>query len=217
MTAPPGTEFDGTGRLSIGAEFANLREAPLRSGGTVDLGAVPGMIGSTDFVTGPVPRDLGLGWSCVASPALGLAYLCLFPGAAGLPEGEIALSFNDLWMQYGGRRFTPWAATEGGADRSFCLGTENSTGAFANGLEYSRSHPELLGNPTMVVIPAGGRRVLHYASAVVEIARDLAQEGIARIEAEGETLVLLGERGSARALVGADFARARRLANVAPG
>jgi hypothetical protein len=211
MTSPPETEFDGTGRLAMGAEFSSLGEAPLRSGGKADLSLVPGMIGSTDFVTGVVPRDLGLGWSCVANPSLGLAYLSLFPGAAGLPDGEIALSFNDLWMQYGGRRFTPWAETEGGDDRTYCLGVENSAGAFANGLEYSRSHPELLGNPTMVEVPSGGRRVLRYATAVVEIAAELAAEGIARAEAEGETLVLRGERGSARAPVGADFERARRL------
>jgi hypothetical protein len=214
MTAPSGGEFDATGRLAMGASFASLREAPLRSGGKADLGLVPGMIGSTDLVTGAVPRNIGLGWSCVANPSLGLAYLCLFPGAAELPDGEIALGFNDLWMQYGGRRFTPWAETEGGHDRTFCLGSENSVGAFANGLEYSRSHPELLGNPTMVEVPAGGRRVLQYATAVVEIGRDLAEEGISRVEAEGEALVLIGAKGSARASVGADFARARRLSRA---
>jgi hypothetical protein len=211
MTAPAGTEFDGTGRLAMGAGFGDLGEAPLRSGGKADIGLVPGMIGSTDFVTGAVPRDSSLGWSCVANPSLGLAYVCLFPGAAGLPKGEIALPFNDLWMQYGGRRFTPWAETEGGKDRTFCLGVENSAGAYANGLEYSRSHPELLGNPTMVEIPAGGRRLLRYATAAVEIGRELAEEGVSRVEAEGDTLVLIGASGSARAFIGADFAGARSL------
>src|SRR5207237_9771438 len=54
LTAPNGTEFDDTGCLVQGAEFSSLAAAPLRSGGTVDLGAVPGMVGWTDFVTGAV-------------------------------------------------------------------------------------------------------------------------------------------------------------------
>jgi hypothetical protein len=211
MSAPAGSEFDDTGRLAIGSSFSSLREAPLRSGGTADIGLVPGMIGFTDFVTGAVPRSAGLGWSCVANPSLGLAYLCLFPGAALLPDGEIALPFNDLWMQYGGRRFTPWAETEGGEDRTFCLGTENSAGAYANGLEYSRSHPELLGNPTLVEVPAGGRRALRYATAIVEVDRSLAEGGVSKVEADGETLVLEGARGSVRAAIGADFAALRSL------
>ncbi|MGO8693881.1 MAG: hypothetical protein ACLQMF_09450 [Rectinemataceae bacterium] len=211
MTAPKGTEFDDTGRLALGAEFDSLSAAPLRRGGTADISLVPGMIGVTDFVTGAVPRDARLGWSCVLNPRLGLAYLCLFPGNKGLPEGEIALSFNDLWMQYGGRPFTPWAETEGGADRTYCLGTENAVAAFANGLDYARSRPELLGSPTLVEIPAKGERRLHYASAIVTMGSDLIGNGIDRVEAEAGSLLMGGGKASQCLPISADFELSRRV------
>jgi len=209
MVPPKGSEFDSTGRLAIGEGFESLGKAPLRSGGTADLRVVPGMIGSTDFVTGPVPRNLALGWSCVVNPRLGLAYLCFFPGAAGLPSDEIALSFNDLWMQYGGRRYKPWAETEGGPDRTYCLGTENATGAFANGLAYSIERPELLGLPTTVLIPAGGQRRLCYGTALVELTPELVLEGISAVEPEKGSLILKGARHSQRLNLEGDFSRLR--------
>ena len=58
MTAPPGTEFDDTGRLAMGAEFGRLDAAPLRAGGTVDLGLVPGIVGASDLITGAIPAGL---------------------------------------------------------------------------------------------------------------------------------------------------------------
>jgi hypothetical protein len=214
FSVPPlGTEFDDTGRLAPGSEFEGLGAAPLRAGGAVDIGEVPGMIGYTDFVTGPVPRNAALGWSCVVNPRLGIAYLCFFPGPAAAPAGEIALSFNDLWMQYGGRDFTPWALHEGGADLCFCLGTENSVGAYANGLGYSREHPELLGSPTTVAIAPRSKRRLLYGVALLELPADLAIEGVQDVEVEGSKAVLIGTKARARFELEADFARIRRLAN----
>ena len=209
--APAGGEFDLSGRLLQGAEFSDLAHAPLRAGGTVDLTEVPGMIGNTDFVTGAIPETLSLGWSCVVNPALGLAYICFFPGAAALPVGEIALSFNDLWLQYGGRPFTPWAQSEGGADRTYCLGTENAVGAYANGLAYARNNPEVLGRPTMFTVPAGGERKLCYATALVELDPDLLEEGVRSIEAEDGVLVLRGRRALQRVALDARFSRVRRF------
>jgi hypothetical protein len=211
LAAPSGTEFDDTGRLVPGAEFSSLATAPLRSGGTVDLGIVPGMVGWTDFVTGAVPPRLALGWSCVVNPELRLAYVCFFPGRAALPAGEIALGFNDLWLQYGGRPFTPWALHEGGADRSFCLGTENAVGAFANGLAYARAVPNILDTPTTVEIPAGGQRTLCYGTALVGLDEALVREGVVAIEAEQGALVLKGARASQRVPVSADFGAVRAL------
>lgn len=211
MTAPSGTEFDDTGRLVQGAEFSTLAAAPLRSGGTVDLGVVPGMVGWTDFVTGAVPPRLALGWSCVVNPELRLAYVCFFPGQAALPAGEIALGFNDLWLQYGGRSFPPWALHEGGADRTFCLGTENAVGAFANGLAYARSVPRILDTPTTVEIPAGGQRTLFYGTALVELDDAMVREGITAIEAERGAMILSSARASQRVPVAADFGAVRAL------
>ena len=212
LVAPPGTEFDGTGRLEPGAEFDSLAAAPLRGGGTVDISEVPGLIGSTDFVTGPVPKGSSLGWSCVVNPRLGLAYLCFFPGPAATGPGEAAYSFNDLWMQYGGRAFTPWALHEGGADLTFCLGTENAVGAYANGLEYSRAHPEILGAPTTLALPPRSARRLCYGVALLELPAELAAEGVSEVEALGSELRLKGKTSQANYPLEADFARIRTLA-----
>jgi hypothetical protein len=209
MTAPAGTEFDDTGRLAPGAQFDSLGSGPLRAGGVADLGLVPGFIGSTDFLTGAIPRKLALGWSCVWNPRLGLAYLCFFPGEAALPRGEIALSFNDLWMQYGGRRFRPWAETDGGQDRTFCLGTENATGGFANGLEYSLGNPSVLGLPTTVEIPAGGSRKLCYGTALVRLEPDLVREAVVAVEADRGAIVLKGAHSFQRLGLEGDFSHLR--------
>lgn len=211
LTAPMGTEFDDSGRLAQGAEFSSLKSVPLRTGGTVDLSFVPGMIGYTDFVTGAVPAGSRLGWSCALSPSLGQVYLCLFPGPAGLAENEISLSFNDLWMQYGGRTFTPWAETEGGPDRTFCLGTENALGAYANGLAYSRANPFLLGRPTMVNIPAGASRILHYATALLRLEGPMLEAGVEDVHEEGGDLVLKGGGLIKRYGISADFGLSRRV------
>jgi hypothetical protein len=212
MAATDDTEFEPTGRLLQGAEFSSLGAAPLRGGGTADLREVPGMIGYTDFVMGAVPEQLALGWSCVVNPVLGLAYLCFFPGRIGLPDGEIAASFNELWMQYGGRPFPPWSLEEGGADRTFCLGTENGTSHFGNGLGYARARPELLGRPTLVEVPARGARTLSYGVALVALDAALVREGVSAVEAETGAMVLKGTHGWQRVAVGADFAAARAAA-----
>lgn len=216
--APAGTEFDATGRLAPGAEFESLAAAPLRSGGSCDLTAVPGPIGHTDFVSGPVPRGAELGWSAVVNPQLRSLYLCFFPGPAAAGEGEIALSFNDFWMQYGGRSFTPWAAYEGGTDRTFCLGTENITGCFGNGLAASRSAGTLMGAPTVVRVPAGGRRVLRYGTLAAEYADARLDEGIACVSADGGRLVLEGRPGGRPLRLDADarFALLKALESRVP-
>lgn len=211
VAAPEGTEFDPTGRLLQGGQFDSLAKAPLRAGGTADLREVPGMIGYTDMIFGAIPEQLALGWSCVVNPALKLAYVCFFPGAIGLPAGEIAASFNELWLQYGGRPFTPWSLDEGGPDRTFCLGLENGTSHFGNGLAFARANPTLLGRPTLVEIPAHGARTLAYGVALLALGDDLVREGVAGVEAEAGAMVLKGVRASQRYPVGADFAAARRL------
>lgn len=212
FAVPPGDAgAEPLGRLAAGAEFESLDAAPLRAGGTADIGVVPGMIGATDLVTGAIPSRLALGWSCVANPALGLAYVSFFPGEAGLPDGEIALGFNVLWMQYGGRPFTPWALHEGGADRTFCLGAENTVGAFANGLAWALGHPKLLGRDCLVTVPAGGERRLCYGTALVELSPEILREGVRGVEAEEGALVLKGGRSSQRVPMDATFTRSRRL------
>lgn len=211
-TAPQGGEFDATGRLAIGAEFRSLAKAPLRTGKRCDLRTVPGMIGYTDFVTGPVPAAARVGWSAVVNPRLALVYLCWFPGPAAAEKDEIALSFNDLWMQYGGRSYTPWAAYDGGTDRSFCLGTENAVGAFANGLSYATKTRRLLGAPTTLLIPPRSSRRLRYATLFAPYASGALDEGVSTVHQEKNRLVVEGNgKKAVKPTVDADFSLLRQL------
>jgi hypothetical protein len=192
------SEFSATGRLVEGAEFESLAAAPLRSGGVADLSLVPGMIGFTDLVAGSISHKASIGWSCVVNPRLGLAHLVLFPGMAGLPSDEIALGFNAIWMQYGGRRYTPWAESEGGPDRAFCLGSECATGAFANGLGYSLAHPELLGSATTVSIPAQASRTLNYCTALVRLKEGFGRSGPLSVDIADDGRLLLKDGRAAQ-------------------
>ena len=192
---PRPSEFDDTGRLEPGAVFDSLERAPLRSGGTADLRVVPGMIGFTDLAAGAVPPEAETGWSGIVNPATGEVYLSFFKGPAAVSDADIVLGFNDFWLQYGGRPFTPWANRDGGTDLSFCVGAENATGAFANGLEYSLSHPELLGSPTTVEIGAGAVKTLYYGTLYTAFEGGVLSQGIGNVEAGRGRIVLEGRGG----------------------
>ncbi|MDR3172864.1 MAG: hypothetical protein LBU19_01320 [Treponema sp.] len=197
-TPPAGGEFDATTRLVLGAEFKTLAEAPLARGGTADISLVPGPIGYTDFAVGVIPASARLGWSALVNPSLKLAYICFFTGPAAQGADDIILYFNDLWMQYGGRRFTPWAAYEGGTDFSYCLGTENSVAAYAYGLEYSRQVTTVLGAPATVTIPAGEAKTLRYGSLFAPYDEAGLDQGITGIEGGQSELVCTGKGKSQR-------------------
>lgn len=213
---PAGTEFDTTGRLAMGAEFKGLDAAPLRTGGTCDLRTVTGPTGSTDFICGPVPESARLGWSTVVNPAMGLVYASFFPGPAALDEDEITLRFNAFWMQYGGRNFTPWAAYEGGTDRTFCLGTENISAFFGNGLAQSRSVQSLMGAPTTVIIPGGSVRVLRYGTLLAGYGQNQLDGGVDTLEQNGRELVFVSGNGRNLVRIPADagFSGLRQLEGV---
>ncbi len=187
-TPPSPSEFDETTRLAAGAEFDDLSRAPLASGGTVDLRRVPGMIGYTDFVTGAVPVGAPLGWSAVVNAAVGAIYLSVFRGPACVAAGEIPIDFNDLWMQYGGRAFSPWGARAGGTDYTYCLGAENAIGAYAGGLAYSLENPEILGRPTTVEITPGEELDHVYATFVLSYQGGVLDSGVSRVEQGTDTI-----------------------------
>jgi hypothetical protein len=157
------------------------------------LSIVPPPIGYTDFVSGAVPLTARLGWSSVINPALNLAYIVFFPGPASVSdvtgEEDIILYFNDLWMQYGGRPYTPWASWDGGPDQNYCLGVENATGAWAYGLDYSVKIKRLLGSPTTVTIPASAEKTLYCGSLFAPYEKRILDSGIVGIDAEDAKLV----------------------------
>ncbi|MDR0551175.1 MAG: hypothetical protein LBG72_04060 [Spirochaetaceae bacterium] len=188
-TPPAGGEFDATTRLALGAEFPALSKAPLSYGNKEDLTIIPGPIGYTDFVCGSVPKNARLGWSALVNPSLKLAYVCFFTGPAAAESGDIVLYFNDLWMQFGGRPFTPWAPFDGGTDLTYCLGTENSTAAYCYGLEYSRAAKQVLGSPCTVTIPARREKTLYYGTLFGSYENNVLDGGIVGIDGEENHLV----------------------------
>jgi hypothetical protein len=192
---PKGSEFDVTTRFAFGVEFSNLREAPLFKGGLEDISIIPGPLGYTDFAVGRVPANASLGWSSLVNPALEMAYVCFFTGPGAAEDDDIILRFNDLWMQYGGRRFTPWAPYEGGTDLTYCLGTENSVAAFALGLEYSRQVQKVMDAPVTVTIPAGKGKVLRYGTLFASYGQKILDAGINAVAGESNILVCQGSGG----------------------
>ncbi|MDR1095744.1 MAG: hypothetical protein LBL31_05095 [Spirochaetaceae bacterium] len=189
VTPPPGGEWEETSRLSPGAEFVSLYKAPLALGGRCDISVVPGLIGYSDFAAGAVPDKAPLGWFSVVNTAQKLVYLNFFTGPAAAGEDDIVISFNNLWMQYGGRSFTPWALYDGGTDQNFCLGLVNSVSAFSGGLEYARQMGELLENPATVTVPPHEARTLRYGSLFAPYENNILDDGITAVEAEDNALV----------------------------
>jgi len=207
-----GGEFDATGRLAVGGEFANLKQAPTRAGETVDISGVPGMIGYTDFITGPVPEGAALGWSACVNSELSLAYVTWFPGPEAVRTDEIGLCFNNFWMQYGGRPFAPWAMYEGAPDQTFCLGMENSIGAWANGLAESIARKELLGRPTTLQLRAGEEKTLLYATGLFDLGGKTPDGPVTQIEPFMGGLRLKFDHGVLDIEADGNFERLRRMA-----
>ena len=194
ITSPKGSEFEKTTRLAIGAEFKKLSRAPLIKKGNADISIVPGPIGYTDFAAGRVPAKADIGWSSLVNPGLKMAYICFFTGPAAAGDDDIILRFNNLWMQYGGRPFTPWAAYEGGTDLAYCLGTENSIAAYAEGLKYARKVKKVLDAPATVTIPAGKEMTLRYGTLFAPYTQNLLDGGIDEIEPEKGALLCLAKK-----------------------
>jgi hypothetical protein len=104
-------------------------------------------------------------------------------------EHEIILYFNDLWMQYGGRPYTPWAPWDGGPDQAYCLGTENAVAAWSLGLDYALKVKRVLGSPATVTIPAGVEKTLYYGTLFAPYERRILDSGIVGIDSEESHLV----------------------------
>lgn len=212
MGAPETSEFGGTGELAMEEEFRKIERVPLRAGGFADASRVPGMIGFTDFLTGAVPDVARLGWSACVNDKTSLAYVTWFPGPASVKNNEMGLNFNNFWLQYGGRPFTPWAMYEGGTDQTFCLGMENSTGAWANGLADSIARKELLGRPTTITIKAGEKKTLPYATGLFDLPVSIVDEPVLRLESRDAELMLMFERSAVGVKADGEFNRLRKIA-----
>ncbi len=195
-----GTEFDETGRLAFGGESDSMERMPTRDGGYADMHRVEGITGYTDFITGAVPADSPLGWSSLVNPRLRAVYLTFFTGPASIGEEEIPLYFYDYWLNYGGRSYTPWAAEKGLTDQTFCLGTENSTGCFANGLSHCLKSPALLGHPTYLTLRGKEKKTLYYGTLFASYDTDVLDRGVADVTSDGRDLLIRGKSGGTLAI-----------------
>ncbi len=155
------------GRIADGIQFDDLRKAPLKSGGTVDLTQVSGMTGSTDLIAGVVPSSSRLGWNSVINPRQQLLYFTFFPGPAVLEEGDVPLYFNYFLMDYGGRQLSPWALYDGGTSQVFNLGCGSGTSFMEEGVVRSVQQETLMGCPTTISLAPGETKTVWYGSALV--------------------------------------------------
>jgi hypothetical protein len=114
-------------------------------------------------------------------------------------------------MQYGGRRFTPWAPYEGGTDLTYCLGTENSVAAYALGLEYARQVQKVMDAPVTVTIPAGKVKVLRYGTLFAPYGQKILDSGINAVIGESNTLVCQGSGGNWQYAADPNFSLLKKL------
>lgn len=212
VVPPAGSEYDITSRLAPGKEFISLSRAPLASGGEADISLAGGSIGKTDYVMGAIPKSAALGWSAVVNPALKMAYLHFFPGPLGTDEsGDLPVYFNHLLMQYGGRRWTPWAPYEGGTDFSYCLGIGGMTAAWTAGLEYSRTLKKVLGSPVTFTIPAKSEKIFCQGALFSHYEDNILDSGIVGVESEEGKLVCKSAAAAWRFNADATFKVVRSL------
>jgi hypothetical protein len=144
-----------------------------------------------------------------------MLYLSFFTGPKAAAPDDIILYFNEVWMQYGGRPFTPWAAYEGGTDLTYCLGAENAVSAYACGLDFSRRTKTLMGNPTTVTIPAGSTKNLRYGTLFAPYQTNVLDNGVYCVNRDGQNALIVSrnETGGYHVFTAdAEFTLLKRLA-----
>jgi hypothetical protein len=190
------------GRLPSDTQFSDWRKAPLKEGGVVDLTEVPPPIGSTDFISGVVPRLSKLGWSSVINPRQQMVYFTFFPGPSAVAEDEIGLNFNNFLFDYGGRSDTPWAFYPGGMSQQYSLNCGAGNNHLYRGLGESQSEATLLGADTTATIKSGETKALYYATAFAPYDNNRIGGNFYSVEQTSEGLLL--KRTKSSALIAAD-------------
>ncbi|MDR2468370.1 MAG: hypothetical protein LBD22_05365 [Spirochaetaceae bacterium] len=212
VVPPLGSEFDATARLAAGKEFISLSKAPLAAGGETDISVVSGPIGWTDFAMGAIPKSSTLGWTAVVNPFLKMVYAAFFPGPLLADENnDIPIYFNDIFMQYGGRPWTPWAPYEGGTDLSYCLGMSGATAAWTSGLEFSRAERKVLGSPVTFTLPAKTEKTLCWGTLFAPYEDNILDGGVVGMDGEDGILICKSAAAAWRFKADITFKVIRRL------
>ena len=107
----------------------------------------------------------------------------------------------------------PWAARSGGTDYTYCLGAENATGAYANGLAYSLDNEELLGHPATIEIAPGEELDHVYVTCVLPYEGGALDEGVEKVEAADGSVEVVGKNTAKTLSVPADLSSLAALAD----
>lgn len=172
-----------TQALMQGAEFSDLRQVTLASGGTTDLTHYPSRRGSEDLVMmshGPATQEQPFAWSAAVMD--GYVWFSL-KNPADFPS-------TLLWLSNGGRTAPPWNGRHLGR-----MGIEDVCSHFSDGVD--KSQLDLLaakGVPTSRKFTLGVTVVLRNIHAVAAVPEDFG--AVLSILPAGDQMVeLTGESG----------------------
>ncbi|MFA5446868.1 MAG: hypothetical protein WC233_01165 [Sphaerochaeta sp.] len=159
ITGPPSI-FNN--RLAEDAVFNDLKKAPLKGGGTVDLSEIPQPIGRTDIITGRISKKAELGYSSIINPRMQMIYLTFFAGPQHQGEDSIPMNFNSFLFDFGGKNTTPWSLYEGGISQQYSINCASGTHNLYRGLEKP---DQLLDTDTTFTLEPGQTKHLFYGTA----------------------------------------------------
>ncbi len=148
--------------LLPGAKWTDLTKVPVAWKGApdADLTRLPGRYGHADLiqiVNEPWEKTNGPAWTAATYPEAGYVWFSL--------KDPAVLNSTVFWMEYHGRHGHPWNG------RNNCLGLEDVTACFADGLAASTKENALTreGVETAVALSAGKPTAVNYIQGVVRI------------------------------------------------
>mgnify|MGYP001029160571 CR=1 FL=1 len=161
--------------------FSDLNKAPLKKGGTVDAGVVPGLTGSYDYLMAET-GDNEMEYITVTNPHLQLCYCMFFPGKKlQLKDCRIFPMPNiDLTMNYMGRMDAPWALYEGGTPQVYSL---------TLGAGYMNHHNKFEESPTFALQSNVTKRFI-YANAFLPYENTRMNNGFYSMEIGDKILTM---------------------------
>lgn len=199
ITAPQTMLSSVQGRLAENTQFNDLKKAPLKSGGTVDISEVPCPTGKTDFITGRIKEKVELGYSSIINPRMQMIYFTFFQGPQNREEHSIPMNFNSYALDFGGRTESPWALYNGGMSQQYSVNCASGIHNIFHGLQDTS---QLLETDTTFTIEPGQTRHLYYGTAFAPY--ENARIGGNFFSAEQQELGIILKRTKSTAIIEAD-------------
>lgn len=187
----PNSSYEDTSRLAPNTKFSDLRKAPLKDGGHVDLSVIKQNTGFCEGVIGKVNPNSRVGWSAVVNPNRKMVAVNYFLGEKGILDSEdLILQFHNFEFNSGGMKTTPYALYDGGEDMTNYVTLGASIGHGSLGLASAIENPSFLKNDTSVVIEPNSFKRVCYAQALAPYENARIGQGFYSIEPVIEGLVL---------------------------